>query len=595
MADTNLVLMGAVAEMFAELVSQKQLLDDGTANPEVKDEDLRTKRQLEKSLEDLQHTIGVRELIGHATQLLREECRGYSNLITDVAAELADIQVTERSLATGVSNALNGFRELLWLFARRRESKLFFSSLGTLGLANPRGELTVEQIESTRVDVEAVSRVTDRLTEVFGEAARQFSQLVVRLADFANQLGNDIGRGEILVSNALAAKLTEDDKIGSLSVNGRQFDFLEFSKPLALSNLKCSSAMSLYLNIAEDVHSGQVQVKQSSPVSKSYGEFINGSEKVDNALQRITELKGRLSKREHTYRVLAARIASDFRLETLKQASMEYRDNVKAAKVMLKRGEELARLGATDHAQSLCEKATQLSDGTVDVSSVEPHISAALSKLDLIDLDFQRVNAEFSKQNQGFRKFWGEGIGNSHANLRECLGRLLSHQEVCKWGAGTLMSRKYLAMVQQSQEACEACDFEAATYLWVLLTSLIEKLPARQLNQEAVFLNAMCAMAAIDGKFTNDEVQAIKKTLEYAKVSINSDQIIRWCQEWAKISDNQLYQSMAQAIVDLRTLPDGKLKEMLPACVKAIAIADGEVDPREAALYHGIIAGVWAP
>lgn len=596
MRSTTTVLLGAVCEMLSEMLERQAHDHEGASNPYVTHDDFDKLRELENRVRHLRSKAACSNFHAAAVALLQAEAARYTACANNLDQLIKRCESAQQQYVSAIAAVAE--RLALELFICRQSDaahplkKCFerFISAGQLGRL-PAGVDQIAAVEAFRADESRLTSCKNDLAAALDALTRTTRELIATC-----QAGIEPQRDQVIESRVVVPKGDRgtDSKtdLGTLGAAGKQYAFLDFTKPPALRTLDCDSALGLYLNVAEDVAAGAIALNASFAVTATYNAFMTAVKNVDQALSKAVTLEEQLRDR------LAAATAFHREAATLLQPGplTTAADRVRAAlatgKLMLSRAVQLATIGDTTLARRLAESAVDVGRGMLSPASIDKPLREQANRRKAVERCFESVEVEASRQREGWRSLVGEIIPvvNSHDDLRARLDEFFGLHKTTRWGPGSELGRLLMAFVTKSHEWCELAQYKPSLPSWAVLHDTMQRTRLRDVSGADAFANALCAMAHTHDGLSDDEAAVIARIVRERGLGLRQEQVDGLIRNWRSLPrDQSTLQAIAQAIIDVQAVTDRGMLENLAQDLRRVARVDEDLANDEITVYHGFV------
>ena len=178
-------------------------------------------------------------------------------------------------------------------------------------------------------------------------------------------------------------------------------------------------------------------------------------------------------------------------------------------------------------------------------------------------------------------KFFGKQKAKDTVKLS--LNRAQKNISDISFVSGGQLSRQILGCVEQLREVEEWTETQLKWGKHIELELLIATVHPKKQSPLSALVNIMCALAATDGSFDEEERKLIRricvKNLKLSETDINKHMV-----SWVKLTrQNGHDRNVAQSIVDVVNLKGSKYEAAVEKCMEAIVRADGKLYEKEKA------------
>lgn len=596
MRSTTTILFGAVSEILSGMLRAQ--VDGGSeaSNPYLTHDDFDKLRELDARVHELRKKTGCHNFTSAAATLLREEISRYGECAAELSALTSRWNDTERSYASSVREILKRL-ELEVFILRHTEPKSPFAR--TLP---PAGELhrdlsstdIAERVDAFRPDAERLEAALRDTRAALDGFSRSANELADRCSACIGPLLEKVVDRRVVVPKGDSDHDARTD-LGSLSVPGRQYAFMEFSKPPALQTLDCDSALSLWLNVAEDVAGGAIHVADSKAIKAVYNDFMAAVQNVDRMLASVTLLENRcregVASAETTYRT----VVSALTLDRVTAAAESIRGTTGQVRKALTRALQFAQIGDTSLARRLAANAAAEARGLLSMRPVEAMVEKQLARQSAMERSFRHLAEEAERQSAGWRGVLGDALRflNSHDDLRERLEDFYRNLKEVRWGPGSECCQKVLPLAREANTWSELSGFQPQLPLWLVLGDALDRARPQNIDASLAFAHALCAMAHAHDGISAPEMALIDAALQEHAVAVAPDDVRSAIQRWRKLPrDRRTVNAVAQAIVNIAAINDTGLLDGLAGALRSVAQVDGELATDEIAVYHGFLTTI---
>lgn len=596
MRSTTTVLLGAVCEMLSEMLERQAHDRDGASNPYLTHDDFDKLRELEDRVRHLRSKAACPNFHAAAIALLDAEAARYkacANNLDHLTRRCEDAQQQYASAIATVAERL-----ALELFICRQADAAHplkacferFVPAGQLGRLSP-GVDQVAAVEAFRADESRLTTCGNDLAAALDELTRATRELVATC-----QAGIEPQRDQVVESRVVVPKGDRgtDSKtdLGTLGAAGKQYAFLDFTKPPALRTLDCDSALGVYLNVAEDVASGAIGLNAAPAVTATYNAFMTAVTNVDQALAKAVTLEVKLRDRLAAATAFQREVAALLQPAPLTAAANRVRSALATGKLMLSRAIQLATIGDTTLARSLAESAADVGRGMLSTNAVEKPLREQANRRRAVESCFESIEVEASRQKEGWRSLMGEIVPalNSHDDLRARLDEFFGLQKKTRWGPGSELGRGLMSFVTECHEWCELAHYKPSLPSWAVLHDTMARTRLRDVTAPVAFANALCAMAHTHDGLSDEESTLIASIVRERGLSVSPEQVDAMVRQWRSLPrDQSTLQAIAQAIIDVQAVTDRGMLENLSEDLRRVARADDDLANDEITVYHGFV------
>ena len=356
---------------------------------------------------------------------------------------------------------------------------------------------------------------------------------------------------------------------------------LSLSRPPEVTHFKVGQPVLLFLNLAEDVHDGNIRLPpiEHEEISHSYQRFMSALRGCDDALECM-------------HRVLVE-------LLEVKNGNLEKTVNTSLAVLIHRRDNQKAEVSEALRQVKLgnVRRAAELADfllGQRDTHTSQKlgeEISRARAPLQRMQELQRLVLEEYERLNTPIRRAWGPGFGKVYQELETRLRKLNVAVRQSKYPPTSELGGEVDKVIESVVPACELAEL---CFTWkkprVTLSDLIAKLQPRATHPASAYINAMCAIAAADGEFCLEEQRKIEELLESAPINLTATSIKNVIGHWCdKARSGSVLQMIAQSVVDTRVLRgQPELANAMIRDLYSVAKADGEASHSEGIVYKAI-------
>lgn len=613
----------SLAEIFGGITSHFQ--------PETPDlNDLKELQQLTKKINSLQSKFGndgqtyvarLSLLVSRQNEILQSnmlECKKLQSNLKDL---LKNLETRHLQVRTSLVSTTKSEKRLSYLLRNDLKS-VFRESDKLLGKSEIQfKELSEDEILKeipTNIEFEAY---TSKISNVLISSFTGYAKLVecqqsgsAKIRQFLeNELPKSVNElGLVFFGTPPSSALGTFDLA---EIAGSKLAFLAHTKPPTLNKLKCSDAVVLFLNVAEDIADGSVGCGKHTDLIKTlYGDFLNHLTSLDEAVCSLFSLANEARESFQviqSIKELPSSVKSCLNYSTIKSESSRLNRELEKQKAQNKRELEkqkarikkadqlianaipLAQLGNTEKAMEKCKSAVSLA-GAKHVSRellqrVESIAKQEEMKFSQATSLLSAIKQECIHHTSGIRKFFGSNRDKLRAKL-QALAKLLPD---LKWAAGSSLANNLAPHFETVPLAVELSNLSTFKIpIWLAQTQLMKKLSPRQIKPELIFLNALCAMAAGDRDFSKPEKNLIISIVEKEipgvfDISELNNLFAKW-QETAKTKDAAL--NNAQRIVDLDGILNADLRMALQRQLVTLSKADGTISLSEKANFDAMTA-----
>jgi uncharacterized tellurite resistance protein B-like protein len=427
-------------------------------------------------------------------------------------------------------------------------------------------------------------RSTFPTPEISSEILADAQTAAVRLSAGFNALLSGNPRESVFSSlnNPQSVVSWSDGYVQSHSlVNPGAQSVLTFSRPPKVEHLKIECSLLLFLNIAEDVYRKDIEVGQVlyEKIKESYVAFMKSVERLDESIGQFEQVDSSLLQNP------GAKISSYINNE-LRQIANYRSDIAQSCQNQIVN----TRNGNIRQAIQMIPQLTELGERQL-ASQLELAIAEARRPYDHIKALMGQVEAEYERLSTPARLLWGPGIFNSYDKLEGLLH--LIQREIIKfpYSQSSELGQAILKITKRLQPACELTDL---CLTWTpkpeSFEEIIRKSVPRNIDDNAIHINALCALASADGDFCAKEQRLIMElvTSSHVASTVASARatIVSWCDQ---ARGNSIAKLIAQSIVDTERLGKSREKSVrLLENLKRVAVADGQATKSEATVYREI-------
>ncbi len=306
---------------------------------------------------------------------------------------------------------------------------------------------------------------------------------------------------------------TEMESLKLSDVSGPNIGFLAHSKPPKLSALRCSDAITFFLNVAEDVADGSIECgAKTKLVSSTYNRFMESLKKLDRAIGKLNQSRfSDLQSKKNACEKIARMIdhPPEFTLLEKKWASL-LRD-FKFGKRLVQNALIQAQLGNPRKAKKLYENGRNKSLDLIAEPRVLQTIKTEESKLKNLQTTFAEIKSQCDYHTSGSRKV----LGGNRDELREELKQMKTQLQNIRWAAGSSLATSVIPWFSTLPLAVELAG-ESIVKIpgWVSFSQRMSSLTPRVFEPEFIFIHALCSIAVGDGEFSSDEKNFVAQILQ---------------------------------------------------------------------------------
>jgi hypothetical protein len=596
MRATTTAMLGAVCEMLSEMLEQQSHSLHDASNPYLTHEDYDRLRELEDRVRELRTKAACPDFIAATTSLLADETSRCHECTKAIRTLIDSWQEAERRHESAIRGLAERLSLELYVCARAapRHSlpEAFTKLVPSLRVGHlPTSRNALSALESFKADA-------GRLDSAITAAQSALDDLSQAGRDVVEQCRATIPpiRDRVVARRVLVASGDRDPEaktdLGTLGAQGKQYAFLAFTTPPRLSHFECDSALSLYLNVAEDVASSAISLRESRRISQTYEDFMAAIRAVDDAISEAMSLEDRCRERiaaAKEFHEVAAREVNAARLDAMAAAA---RSPLIKGKDLLARARQLASIGDIALAQHLAATAVRESDGLLSGSDVTSAIAEQQMHASAVCRSFVAVEEECTRQSSSWRRTWHELFPfiDSYAPLRSHLEGFFDHQKDLRWGPGSTLSRSFVEMVRKCRPWCEVAGFKPTLRSWALLHDRMLRCKPRDVRPAFAFLNALCAMAHAHDGLSADEASLIGDIAREQGIRADANNFSALLEQWRGLPrDQRTLEAVAQAIIDVDVITDATTLEGLMEALRRVAQADDKLAPDEIAVYQGFV------
>ncbi|MFM8495836.1 MAG: hypothetical protein ACKOEM_09975, partial [Planctomycetia bacterium] len=566
------------------------------SNPYLTHDDFDKLRELEDRVRRLRSKAACTDFHAAAVALLDAETARYNACATNLdhlTKRCEDAQQRYASAVTAAADCL-----ALELFICRQSDAAHplkecferFVPAGRLGRLAP-GADQVAAVEAFRVDESRLITCINVLAAALDALTQTTRDLVAACRTGIEPQRDQVVENRVVVPKGDRGTESKTD-LGTLGAAGKQYAFLDFTKPPALRTLDCDSALGLYLNVAEDVAAGAIQLNTAPAIKATYNAFMAAVTNVDQSLSKAMMLEAQLRERLAAATTFHRDVAALLRPATVTAAANTLKAALTAGKAMLSRAVQLATIGDSRLAQRLAEKAMDSSRALLSKAAVEKPLREQASRLTAVERSFNAVEAEASRQREGWRSLVGEIIPliNSHEDLRARLDEFFGLHRSTRWGPGSELGRGVMSFVRQCREWCELAHYTPALPSWAVLHDTLERTRPRDVAAPSAFANALCAMAHTHDGLSDDESTLIARIARDRGLGLRQEQVDAMVRHWRSLPrDQSTLRAIAQAITDVQNISDRGMLENLSQDLCRVAQIDEDLANDEITVYHGFV------
>lgn len=597
MRATTTVLLGAVCEMLHETLERQAHAHEGASNPYLTHDDFDKLRELDDRVRQLRSRAACPNFHAAAVALLDAETARFRECAANLDRLAARCEEAQKEFAAVVAAVAQ--RLALELFICRKTDAAHplkvcferFVTAGQIGKLAP-GSDEVAAAEGFRLDESRLTACVDDLAAALDTLTRTTRDLVAACRSDIEPLRERVVENRVVVPKGDRGTDSKTD-LGTLGAAGRQYAFLDFTKPPKLRALDCDTALGLYLNLAEDVAAGAIKLKSSAAITATYNAFIAAVTGVDRSLSDAITLETHLRERLAAATAFHRDVATLLKPAPVTAAADALKAALAAGRALLSRAVQLATIGDGRLAQRLADKAVDASRALLSKDAVQKPLREQASKLSAVGRAFKTVETEASRQREGWRSLVGEILPaiNSHDDLRTRLDEFFGLHRSTRWGPGSELGRDVMAFVRRCHEWCELAHYTPALPSWAVLHDTLERTRPRDVAAPGAFANALCAMAHTHDGLSDDESTLIARIARDRGLGLRQEQVDAMVRHWRSLPrDQTTLLAIAQAITDVQNISDRGMLENLSQDLRRVAKIDEDLANDEITVYHAFVA-----
>lgn len=599
----TLAFSGGACEILSQMLSHRALGDAASSNPYFTNEDLQQHKHLQSRVGHLREKAACANFVLEARKLLARETSRCTTGTDQVDALLTQCRKADEACTEAITGTIEALRVewyLLLNFHRRSEAHgnvlkqvQDFCSTQRGRIATATRETNLAAIDSFQPNAARVQAALGTLRSAIEAYGRQGQELVDQGRRLVHATEARLAEGRCVMPKS-AATTGDAIDIGTLGVAGGHNEFLKFRRPPALTNLACSPALLLFLNIAEDVASGEIVVDQAQAIGGAHAEFMKAVTGIDKALSTARALPQTVKGRVASAASIGQSVLNTMSAERVERVTAEMRRTIAHATVELQRSEELARMGDIAFGERLRDRVTRKTGAILDTRTVDAVIEDQRKRLEAVEAAFASVTVVAGRRATGLRGFMNELVSdNSAGELRASLEAFFRHMTATRWGPGTELADGFCQRVQQMRDFCAEMEYRPSLRAWVILHDAVGRARPREISPTGAFVNALCAMAAAHDAIDGKETAAIHEALKARRVAIEESHVDEIIGEWnTVVAEKRLLSAVAQAVVDVAAITDARMLNMLNEDLKKVARADDNINDTEIAVYQAFLTAI---
>lgn len=412
----------------------------------------------------------------------------------------------------------------------------------------------------------------DESLKLLPSAATNLKQFTVNIEDLSQFLdGESIHR---TVENTLKSLKQEwQDDQGRLTSASKEAVSGDLAKAIKnVKELRATTRFNLDYKETESTIRQQLAERDRQQLANATKEAASGD--LAKAIKSVKELRA-ASQSELDYKEVDSLIAQ----------RLAQRDRKQLANAIAQ-----ATLGNIAAAKKIIDKLRNASQGNLDFNEIETALAKQLATYSKIEDAYNQVIEEHGRLDTKFRRFWGEGLGNSYKGLEQRLKEMNVLVQQVPWAMGSELSKQMAELVTKVRPCC---DLVQVAFTWgkVSIEQLLTNLKVQRVNPETAFVNALCAVAAADGDFCSTEQLSVKDMCKSSLTQITEQKIEETIDAWTKIARSKgMAPYIAQSIVNIDNLKGTEYDKMLLNCLMEIVKADGTKQKWESSVYNAMLA-----
>jgi hypothetical protein len=602
MRETTVILFGAVSEILADTLDHQAHSGEAARNTYFTPDDFDHVRELADRVEKLREKADCGDFGTAAAKLLNDEAQRFSALASEIAKLLAPWRAADDAVQRSITELVAALGTELHALTRIRQTDLL-SDTALEQVLRPYGidgALRTVSPRSIETYVPNDARITTQLTALREKLATfvQVTQdLVARAHPLADSVKQRIAERRVLLIKGVA----DDDRanaIGRLDGRRKQFAFLKLSNPPSADHFECDDALTLFLNLAEDIGSGVIVPRNAAGLTRAYESFMVRFAEVDGMLSTAIGFEEQGRARVTALEQVVRRLHEELNPPRIRSAVDAFRESLANARKLLTRATQLAQSGEVAVAQALRDRVMASNDVALHADDVDRAITDQAAKMHALEQAFVELREEGDKQTSGWRGLIGGGVPflNSHDVLSARLSAFHDLQASIGWGPGSELSGKLIRMIRDSLEFSEVAGAKPALRPWTILSDAVDRMQPKDVTSSSAFVNALCAMAAAHDALGDRERAAIHKAVVGNTLPIETSTVDEMIAGWRNIEARRpLLEAISQAIVDTDTIIKPEVRECLLRELQAVARADHDVGGLEVLVYRGFFARITRP
>ena len=593
------VCFGAVCEILGQMLDRQSHGDNEEGNPYVTPDDFEQLRMLETRIADLRKRASCGDFLDATIALLQGETAIATRVIETFRRVFSDWQQVDEAYRDVVQEAVEQVRVELALLERHprtgRDALATRQQIDTFCLADTGGErsrptqIDLPTLKAFQPDPERIRKCLASVRTAFHRLLEKGRELTARGAAGMAPAIESLTARHLLLRRGDATAAVID--LGTLATQGQRNAFLEFSKPPALKNFMLDEGLVLFLNVAEDVAAGKLQITESGTIAGVYKSFLAAITGADRALDDADGFGKRLGERMAAAENIHRQLEQLLNLGRIQQSAANLLKDMGTAKKTLERALQLVQMGEISLGTKLAERAVHEAEWLLDAPTLDTAVEEQRAKWTTAEGSFSALQQEGTRQKTGWRGALGEAFFlNSHEELLRRLEAFYRHHASSSCGPGTEMGHRHGKLIRSTSTMLE---YRPSLRVWFVVHDALERVTARPVSPDVAFFNALCAIASAHASIDETEEGVIRAAVLDAELAIDEAQMKAAIAEWRSVvSDKRRVVAVAQTVADVDAITDPEMLERLNTALKNVARADDSVTETEIAVYHAFLARI---
>lgn len=593
------VFCGAVCEILGDYVDREVRAARDSANPYATGEDFEQALNLTLGVDRLRSRESCSSFATAAAELLEPQ----SAIHADCAAALRRVceegDHVVKAVRDAVRDALEGLRvEAALLVHHQQRQGEGHSALEDLlrqhGIPLASAAVDQDALESFRPAERSVQERLQRVREKVDSIVSTAEAVAARcLPAVAKAKRKIVERGIVRMRGDAEPAGALDSTI--LALGGRVVASLGRGNTSLPGGFDCDGSLALLLScipVVGDSHAA----KHLSAVSEASSRFLRSLGEVAEDIVRTERLPECIRSALVTATATVDRMAAMFDIEGIAVAADAFQAERQKANHAVSLALKLAQCGEISLARRVGRLFRRADGSKPTAESVKAAIDEQMTTMKLLRMSFKDLSEEVERLTTIWQSVvaYVQGASAKHDHLRSLLAIFHNHHAKVSWAPGSECAGALAEMLRKAEAASAIAGVAPVVPAWLRLHEAIQAATPRDIPAAVAFVNAMCAMASVDGSLGRQECDLIRAGAEkMAALPLAACDLEATVGAWRDLRRGEpMLDAVAQAIVDAAAIHDQALLERLLGDVRLVAKVDGGLEGEEICVYRALFSAI---